>query len=210
MTIKKFEIPADSETRRTKTQMTVKKGIRVCGIAESFQKEGHQRSLLAGVVQRLDGRIDGFGFATAKIGGLDATRAVKNLLKRLDRPDIKVLLLNGTVIAYYNVIDTRELYQTFQRPIIAITYEKSEGIGKYLMEMDLGEERLKIHRENGERKKIKLRTGKDVFLLPIGISLEKARYIMNSLVSHGKRPEPIRIAKLVAKSAFNLLQTKIE
>lgn len=210
MSIKKFKIPADSETRRNEKQIDVKKGIRVCGIAESFQKETLQRSVLAGVVQRLDGLIDGFEFSSAKIGGLDATKAVKTLLHRLDRPDIKILLLNGTVISYYNVIDTRELYQTFQKPIIAVTYEKSKGIREYLLEMESGEERLKIHKKNGKRTKIKLKTGKYVFLLPVGLSLEKARKIVNSLVPHGKRPEPIRIAKLLANSVFKLLKRRKE
>lgn len=207
MTVEEYEIPGEEKTE-TEDQV-VKKGSRVCGIAESFKKGTYPQSILAGVVQRLDGRIDGVNYATAEVGGVDATSAIKQLIKRLGRPDIQFFLLNGTVISYYNVIDLHELYASVDTPFIALTYEPSQGIEEYLLEMEKGQHRLKIHRKNGPRVKIILESGIELFIRPVGLTKDMAKRVLSHLMTHGKRPEPIRIAKLLAKAVFELVSQEV-
>lgn len=204
MAVKKYEIKGE-ETKENERGEKIKEGSRICGIAESFERGAYKKSVLAGVVQRMDGLIDDFSFSMAEIGGLDATTAVKRLMKRMERPDVQILILSGTVISYYNVIDLHEVYEDLQLPVIALTYEESSGIEKYLLEMDEGEKRLRIHKNNGERVHIDLKTGKKVFIRPVGLTSTKSKDILNSLTRHGKRPEPIRLAKFLAHSVFHFL-----
>lgn len=206
MAIEKYIIPGKKKKKKeSKSKWTEKQGRRVCGIAESFQKGKYPKSVLAAVVQRLDGRIDGFGFSMAEVGGLNATTAVKKLLNGLERPDIQIILLNGTIISYYNVIDLHKVYNTFQKPIIAVTYEESSGIKEHLLEMEQGKTRLQVHKRNRERVPVLLHTGKKIYIRPVGISKEDSVEVLNTLVTHGKKPKPIRLAKLLASAVFDLI-----
>lgn len=204
MAVKEYKIKGEKR-KEDKRGEDIKEGSRVCGIAESFERGAYPKSVLAGVVQRIDGLIDGISFSMAEVGGLDATMAVKRLVKRMERPDVQFLLLSGTVISYYNVIDLHELSETIQRPILALTYNESPGIEEYLLEMNKGEKRLRIHKANGKRTGITLKTGKQVFIRALGLSKKKSKKILNRLTRHGKRPEPIRLAKLLAYSVFHFL-----
>ena len=63
-------------------------------------------SRLAGVVMRKDLRIDGFGFSTVTVGGMDATYFYSRYGARiLNRRDINVIMLSGCVIAWFNIIN---------------------------------------------------------------------------------------------------------
>jgi hypothetical protein len=61
-----------------------KTGLRALGIAESFMRT-RPCSILAGVVMRADLRVDGLGYARATVGGDDATGAVLEIFRELER-----------------------------------------------------------------------------------------------------------------------------
>ena len=154
---------------------------------------------------RADFQIDGFGFAFCTVGGLDATDAVISLIKRINRPDINIILLSGTVIALFNVIDLHEVYRVIKKPIIAISYEPSEGIDEYLLQMPDGQKRIEILRKNGPRVKIILKNGLDVYIRPIGVDILTSINVLNHFIINGRYPEPIRTSKLLARSLYYFL-----
>ena len=114
-----------------------KKAVRALGIAESFVKGVSKRSVLAGVVMRADRVLDGFGFATATVGGMDATGKVIELYESLERDDINFILLNGCIISWYNVVDLHKVVEETQRPLLCVTYEESEGLEKYFLRLEV-------------------------------------------------------------------------
>jgi len=176
-----------------------KKGIRMLGIAESFFKKG-RKSVMVGVVQRADLIIDGFSVSYPTVGGMDATDKVLEIYNDLSRRDINVICISGTVISWFNVIDLSRIYEELKIPVISITYEESEGLLKYFKTYfpDDWEYRWKIHVRNGERVKVKLKTGYEVFIRALGLDTEKATLILNRFLVEGKHPEPIRVAQLIA------------
>ena len=179
-----------------------KKAFRTLGISESFVKGLSRRSILAGVVARSDGIIDGFVFSRATVGGMDATDKIIEMYKALNRFDINVLMLNGCVISWYNVIDLERIYRELSLPLICVTYEESEGLEKYFLELFPSDctKRIEIYRRNGPRTPIILRTGHKVYIRFFGMSLEEAKGILNKLTLHGAIPEPLRIARLLARA----------
>lgn len=179
-----------------------KKAFRTLGISESFVKGLSRRSVLAGVVARSDGIIDGFVFSRATVGGMDATDKIIEMYKALNRFDINVLMLNGCVISWYNVIDLERIYRELSLPLICVTYEESEGLEKYFLELFPSDctKRIEIYRRNGPRTPIILRTGHKVYIRFFGTSLEEAKGILNKLTLHGAIPEPLRIARLLARA----------
>lgn len=178
-----------------------KKAFRVLGISESFIKGFSEKSVLAGVVLRSDRIIDGFTFSRATVGGMDATESIINMYRALKRDDINVLMLNGCVISWYNVIDLQRVYEETELPLICVTYEESPGLEKYFMELfpEDYERRLEIYRKNGPRTPVKLHTGFEVYIRFYGMTLEEARGILAKFTLHGAVPEPLRIARLLAR-----------
>lgn len=190
----------------TSKHIPPKKGLRVLGIAESFLKKSKiDKSVLAGVVMRADLQIDGFSFATCTVGGMDSTEAITKLYKRLGRKDIRVIVLSGTVIALYNVIDLNEVYERLNVPVIAVTYEESQGLEKFLSEFPDKDLRLKIYHKNGRRVLVRLKNGYFVYIRPIGITTGNALEILNLFCIHGRYIEPIRVARILARCIFKWL-----
>jgi endonuclease V-like protein UPF0215 family len=187
-----------------------KKAFRALGVSESFVKGESKKSILAGVVMRADKAIDGFVFAEATVGGMDATDKVVEMHKTLGRNDINVLLLNGCVISWYNVIDLNEVAEETGLPLICVTYEESEGLDKYFKELfpEDWENRVQVYHKNKERTPLELKTGYIVYVRFMGMSLEEAKAILDKFTSHGAVPEPLRVARLLARATVKTLVPK--
>ncbi len=202
-----------------------KPGLRVLGIAESFQRPGassaglscvnpssegpsgpssltDSRSMLAGVVMRADRRVDGLAYAHATVGGDDATGAVLSLYRQLDRRDINALILGGAVISWFNIIDLEEVFGEVERPVICLTYEESLGLDKYLREyFPQSKEKIERYRSLGRRDRIRLKTGYELFVRVQGATVEEARILLNKFTLDGRVPEPVRLARMAARAA---------
>jgi len=184
-----------------------KKAVRALGISESFVKGESKKSILAGVVMRTDKVVDGFVFSTVTVGGMDATEKMIEMYKTLDREDVNLLMLNGCVISWYNVVDLYKVAEETGLPLLCVTYEESEGLEKYFKELfpQDWERRVEIYHKNKERTLLKLDTGYTVYIRFINMSLEEAKGILNKFTSHGAVPEPLRVARLLARSILRTL-----
>ncbi|MEM2110682.1 MAG: DUF99 family protein [Candidatus Bathyarchaeia archaeon] len=187
-----------------------KKAVRTLGISESFVKGISEKSVLAGVVMRADMAIDGFVFSSATVGGMDATEKIIEMYRSLKRDDINLLMLNGCVISWYNVVDLNRVAEETTIPLICVTYEESEGLEKYFRQLfpkDC-ETRIEIYHNNGCRTPIELKTGHTVYARFIGLNQEEAKLTLNKFTTHGAVSEPLRVARLLAAAAFKALKQK--
>jgi endonuclease V-like protein UPF0215 family len=199
----KSEFPdASRQVQRGKNVRVHKKGIRALGIAESFAKGESRTSVLAGVVMRSDLIVDGFAFAETTVGGMDATQKVLQIYQTLERDDINVILLNGCVISWYNVIDLHEIAAKIKLPIICVTYDTSEGLEKYFKENfpDDFQARIEAYSRNGARKLFQLHTGATIYLRALNVNEKDALQVLDKFTLNGSVPEPLRIAGILARS----------
>ncbi|RLE45988.1 MAG: DUF99 domain-containing protein [Candidatus Methanomethylicota archaeon] len=187
--------------------VTIKTGSRMLGIAESFRKGKSRKSVLAGVVMRKDLVIDGFSFSFPEVGGMDATDRVIELYDKLNRKDINFLCLSGCIISWFNVIDLNKVYEQISIPLICLTYEESEGLEKYFRDYFPSDyqRRLEVYKRNGERMRVKLKTGHSVFIRCLGVSVRDAIRILNSFIMYGRYPEPVRVARILAYTLSRIL-----
>ena len=176
-----------------------KKGLRALGIAESYSSR--IRSNLAGVVMRKDLRIDGFVFGSVTVGAMDATDAILQMVRDLDRRDINAILLSGCVIAWFNVIDPSRIARETGLPVICVTYEESDGLLEDIMHHFPDDAlRMAAYRKLGERTPVLLHTGLTCYLRSWGISCEDAARFCDDFTGDGKIPEPLRVARLCARN----------
>jgi endonuclease V-like protein UPF0215 family len=181
-----------------------KPALRVLGVAESFLRSVPY-SAISGVVMRSDLRIDGIALHRATVGGDDATEAILQIYQDLDRSDINALLLSGAAISWFNIIDLQEVYERLCLPVICLTYEQSPGLEEHLREHFAGpeaEKKLLCYRRLGGRETIRLKTGYDVYVRPLGTTALEARALLNKFTLEGRVPEPVRVARLAARAAM--------
>lgn len=179
-----------------------KKGIRVVGIAESFRR-GQAKSVLAGIVMRSDFIIDGVGFVRITVGGMDATEGVLQLVETLHRDDLNLLMLNGCVISWFNIVDLQKVYDHLQIPLICVTYEESEGLEAHIarhFEAQDRDLRINAYESLGDRVLVKLPGQYHVFIRHLGITQAEAELVLKKFTAHGRVPEPLRVARITARA----------
>src|SRR5919197_3129801 len=182
-----------------------KKGIRVFGIAESFRSP-YTKSTIAGIVMRRDLIIDGIALSNTTLKGNDSTENILCMFRSLKRSDINCIMLDGLVISMYNIIDGKLIQIETGLPVIAITFEDSAGLETNIRHHfpDNAESKLVKYAKLGKRDRVLLKTGKFLFIRYWGLTLKHAITILNSFTLQGSVPEPIRVAKLVARSTHIL------
>jgi len=177
----------------------MKSGTRVLGVAESA---GEARTTVAGAVVTPSRVVDGLAFGTATVGGLDATDAVATVYDRLDRADVQYLLVAGIAPAWYNVFDLRALHRRVDRPVVAVSFEASEGLESALRDAFAGDalaERLAIYRRQPDRTPLSV-NGERLFYRAVGIDDEEAATLVHATTPEGGRPEPVRVARMAARA----------
>ncbi|MEM2973593.1 MAG: DUF99 family protein [Candidatus Caldarchaeum sp.] len=170
-----------------KTVNIDKKGIRCLGVAESFRKEAGSKAVIAGVVMRSDLLIDGVGVAACSVGGLDSTDSIISLWRDLDREDINFIMLGGSVISWFNVVDLPKVFRTTGTPLVCLSYRDSEGLDDVFVRRfpEDWSKRLEIHRGNGERLRVVLKTGYSLYVRCFGVVLDEGVGVMKKLMMKG-------------------------
>jgi endonuclease V-like protein UPF0215 family len=180
-----------------------KKAIRALGIAESFRK-GQEYSTLAGVVMRSDYVIDGFALSRLKVSGSDATSSTVGLFTKLDRNDVNSIMISGSVLSLYNVLDIDKLHKQLKLPIVALSFKRSTSdLARNVRSMFPAKEaleKIKLLTKLGSPTRLKLRTGYAVFVRMAGIDDVSSAALLDKFTLQGSVPEPVRVARLFAKT----------
>ncbi|WP_096393862.1 DUF99 family protein [Halorubrum trapanicum] len=182
---------------------------RTLGIAFSDARDA---SHAAGVVVRADGTPDGFAFATCTVGGTDATDAVLDCWSALDREDVRHVACAGVAPAWFNLLDLRRLHETLDRPVYAVSYERSPGLEPALRDAFDGDalaDRLATYRSLPPRVPVdSADADEDVsdsddprFVRAVGLDSDEAAAAVRGLTRDGfRRCEPLRMAALAASA----------
>lgn len=185
-----------------------KSGYRVLGCAESHRGREGDTGVFSGVVMRADARVEAVEFSPVTVGGLDATDALVDLWSTTG-DDVQAVVVSGLAVAWYNVVDLGQLRRETGRPVVSVTYEDSEGLGSSLEREFAGEaleRRLELYRRQSDREPVELSTGETVYVRGEGLENADARELLDDLTTHGKKPEPVRVASLAAHGALDHLE----
>ncbi|UUX92941.1 endonuclease dU [Methanoplanus endosymbiosus] len=186
---------------------TAKSGIRILGVAESTVR-GAGRSIACGIVMRRDLIVDGICYGSITVGGYDATDSAAGLFFSLKRGDINCIMLSGTVVSWFNIINPDDLAEKTGLPVIAVTYEDSEGLAGDIERHFPGDsKRMAEYERLGRRTPIDLKTGYRVFIRTSGVDIRDAAMICNIMTLQGRIPEPLRLARICAKSCFDYISS---
>ncbi|MFP8955279.1 DUF99 family protein [Natrialbaceae archaeon A-CW3] len=202
--------------------MNVQDGTRALGVAESYRPDADY-STLAGAVVRADRVLDGAAFDRCTVGGLDATERICSLVASLERPDVRVLFVGAVAPAWYNLLDLEELCERTGHPVLAVTFEASEGLEDGLREAFSGaglEARLDRYAALPPRHPVDVGDTTDeggdatetetVYVRAVGLEPEVAANVVRSFTPEGGRPEPIRVARVLARAGDAYRNVQLE
>jgi endonuclease V-like protein UPF0215 family len=151
---------------------------------------------------RLDLIVDGIIFGEVTVRGMDASDAIIAMVRRMNRDDLNGILLHGTVIAGYNIIDLSRIHQFSNLPVMSITKEPHEDLQTHLRTTFPSDwkSRWDIASQNGSMYPLKLDTMSIIHVQFVGCDWETATAVLKRLTKFGGVPEPIRVARLLARA----------
>ncbi len=154
---------------------------------------------------RSDLIIDGIIYGETTVRGMDASDAIIAMICHLSRYDLNGILLHGSVIAGYNIVDLPRIHQKTNLPVISITKEPHEDLQTHLKStfpLDW-KTRWEIACRNGPMQPLALNTKSTVFVQFVGCHWDTVKGVIQRLTQFGGVPEPIRIARLLARAIVN-------
>jgi len=118
-----------------------------------------------------------------------------------------VILLSGCVIAFFNVIDPGRVCKCTGLPVICVTYDESAGLEEDICHHFPGDTaRLDAYRRLGARTPHILPDGQTMYLRSWGLDPADAGRLCTAFTCEGKFPEPLRVARLVARAAHGFVR----
>lgn len=182
----------------------MKPGTRALGVAVS---DGDRRAVVGGAVVRRDRVTDGFALADCTVGGLDATAAVRTLLSDLAREDVQYLLVAGVAPAWFNLLDVNAIHEASGVPTLAVSFEDSPGLSDAIrreFDGDAARERLAVYERLPDRHAVRVGSGpteRTVWVRAVGCEPDRAAGVVRAYTPDGNgRPEPLRVARLLARA----------
>ncbi|MBN2517495.1 MAG: DUF99 family protein [Candidatus Altiarchaeota archaeon] len=181
----------------------IKDEVQVLGIDDApFQPESKEVRVVA-TLFRGGKTLDGVFRTKISKDGLDATNKLIELIKEIERDNIRALLLDGITFGGFNIVDVQRLYAETGIPVIVSMQKRPNfaDIRRALRHLDNYETRTNLIEKAGSVHPIDI-VGKKVFIQKAGISLEDAKGIIEKTTTNGLVPEPIRVAHLIGKGTY--------
>jgi hypothetical protein len=165
----------------------------------SFLKDITRKALLAAVLLR-GVKVEDAKITEITVDGLDAT---KKLVEILSGWEFAAILLAGVSFAGFNLIDPLLIYEKFEKPVVIISRTKPDNRAvKQALQRHFEDWRIRwnVFEKLGPVHKINVLAGEPpVYVETIGVSIRWARDLIRALTVLSRVPEPIRVARLIAR-----------
>ncbi len=180
----------------------MKPEIRIIGIDDGyFDKKKDKECLVVGVVMRGYKQIDAVLSTKVTVDGDDATEKIAEMInKSRQKPQLRVIMINGITVGGFNVIDIEELYKLTGLPVIVVTRNKPnfDEIYRAIQNVPNWEEKWRKIRKAGEPQKVLVKNG-IVWYQYYGWPKEKVEELIRYTAVYSVIPEPVRVAHLIAE-----------
>lgn len=165
----------------------------------SFQKGITRRALLAAVLFR-NAKIENIKITKITVDGLDAT---KKLAEILSEWEFAAVLLAGVSFAGFNLVDPTIIHEEFGKPVIIISRKKPDNKAVKLAlkrHFEDWKTRWEVFKRLGLIHKIIVSAGEPpIYVETVGVDFGWAYNLIRALSICGRVPEPIRVARLIAR-----------
>jgi endonuclease V-like protein UPF0215 family len=142
-------------------------------------------------------RLEGVLSGRLRRDGRNSTRVLTDLVRRSRfRAHVQAVLLQGIAFAGFNVVDIQALHAALAVPVIVVARKPPDmaAIRRALLQrVPGGARKLKLIGRAGPMQPVA-----GVYVQCAGITPDKAGELIRRLAVHGKLPEPLRTAHMIA------------
>ncbi len=173
---------------------------RFLGIDDAPFRFSDETVPLVGVVVQAPAYVEGVLTTLAEVDGHDATARIVTMI-RASRylAGLAMVLVDGTAVGGFNVIDVDALHSAIERPIVTVTRKRPDlaAMERALKRrFDDWQERLALIRRHGiEALRTKHGT---LWVAYVGAPRDEVEQAISLTTVRGVLPEPIRVAHLIA------------
>ncbi len=178
--------------------------LRVIGVEDGgFSREslgcGFLKALLVCVLLR-GTYFEDFRADMITVDGLDASEKLIAMLRKLS---FDVVMLAGVSFAGFNLVDPTLVFEKFYKPIIVISRTKPNNIAvknALFLHFEDWQVRWNIFRKLGPIREVYSIPGEPpIYVEVIGATFDWATKLIRALPSCCRIPEPLRVARLIAR-----------
>jgi len=140
-------------------------------------------------------RLDGVLTGKARIDGRNATARIAAMIEG-SKFEPRVVLLGGIAVGGFNVVDLHALHARLERPVLVVARKRPNLVRireALLTQVPGGARKWRLIERAGPME----RAG-EVWVQRAGLSLRDAEQALAASTFHGKIPEPLRVAHLIA------------
>ena len=163
-----------------------------------------RRAALVGVVFSTPNYVEGLLRTSVAIDGTDATDRILSLLGSSPFLDgVRAVILDGIAVGGFNLIDLDRLHEGLQRPVVTVTRRSPDfpairsALRKYFPRD--AEVRWRLVRAH-PLFRLAMSEGNPLRVSAVGCTRAEAAAIVRRTTVRGNLPEPLRLARLVARA----------
>jgi endonuclease V-like protein UPF0215 family len=176
------------------------RNLPIVGVEDgSFQKGITRRALLVAVLFR-GLEIENIGFMKIAVDGLDAT---EKLVEILIGWKFAAVILAGVSYAGFNIIDPTVIHERFEKPVIIVARTKPDNKAvHWALQRHFTDwrTRWKVFEKSSSFNRVVVLTGeRPIYAETIDADAKWAHKLIKALAVCGRVPEPIRVARLIAR-----------
>lgn len=168
----------------------------VIGIDDGpFEKEHRGDVAAIGTIYAGE-RFDGLLIGKVRRDGRNSTDALAAMIEDSRHDHIQLVMIHGIALGGFNVVDIQSLSQRLDRPVLVVARRKPDlaAIKKALYtRVPGGKRKWRLIEEAGPMEPLE-----DLYVQRVGIETEAAAAVLRRFAIHGKLPEPLRMAHLIA------------
>jgi endonuclease V-like protein UPF0215 family len=142
-------------------------------------------------------RLDGVVLSNVRRDGRNATTKVATMIQKSPFDQhIQAVLLQGIAFAGFNVVDIHALQERLQRPVLVVARRRPDipAIRRALLaRVPGGRRKLALIEKAGPMESLG-----GIWVQRAGLTLAQARQCVGDLAVHGRMPEPLRVAHILA------------
>lgn len=179
---------------------TVCRNFRIVGVENGSFRKTSQKALLAAVLFQKEW-IEDVGFSYITIDGFDAT---EKLVQILSGWKFDVVMLAGLSFGGFNLVDPHEVFKCFRKPIIVVSRTKPNNVAvKRALHRHFAdwERRWRIFEKAAPVYRVE--TAPPLYIELVGVDFSTAVEILKAEMFVCRVPEPLRVARLIARGLSN-------
>lgn len=174
--------------------------IPVIGVEDGSFRKGVTRKAKLVAVLFLETKIEDVHITDVTVDGMDATEA---LLKMVEGWSFGAVLLSGVSFAGFNIIDPTLVHEGCGKPVVVMSRTRPDNVAvKRALRRHFKDWKMRwsIFEKLGKVYEVQVVDGAEpVYIEVVGETVEWARSLIQAFSFWGRMPEPLRVARLIAR-----------